>query len=138
MKITEIKIVEWFLRLSISAGFLSAVADRLGFYPKEISVWGNWEAFLAYTKTINTHLPESLVPFLGYTATFLEIILGILLLIPYKTTWIAKGSGLLLLLFGLSMALSTTFKAPLDYSVFCAAAAAFGLSVITKEEIKNR
>ncbi len=131
---SEIKIIEWFLRLAISAGFLSAVADRLGYYPKAISVWGNWEAFMAYTKTINPHIPDGLIPVLGYTATALEIIFGILLLIPYKTTWVAKGSGFLLLLFAFAMITAIGFKAPLDYSVFCAAGAAFALSVITKEK----
>ncbi len=133
MKISEIKIIEWFLRLSISAGFLSAVADRFGLYPKEMSVWGNMENFLAYTKTINPYMPESIIPFLGYSATVLEVIFGIMLLVPYKTTWIAKGSGLLLLSFAVAMIISLNFKAPLDYSVFCAAGAAFALSFITKK-----
>ncbi len=133
MKILESKIVEWFLRLAISAGFLSAVADRLGYYPKAISVWGNWENFIAYTKTLNPYFSDGLIPVLGYTATILEIIFGILLLIPYKTTWVAKGSGFLVLLFAFAMITSIGFKAPLDYSVFCVAGAAFALSILTKE-----
>ena len=41
------------MRLAIAFGFLSAVADRLGLWPEEISAWGNWESFLEYTQLIN-------------------------------------------------------------------------------------
>jgi hypothetical protein len=33
------------LRFAVGFGFLSAVADRFGMWPKEISAWGNWEDF---------------------------------------------------------------------------------------------
>ncbi|WP_163411561.1 DoxX family protein [Flavobacterium ajazii] len=128
MKILQITIIEWFLRLSLSAGFLSAVADRLGFWPKEVSVWGDWENFLEYTKTLNPFIPVEMIPAIGFVATFLEVVFAVLLLTNFKTQLIARGSGVLLLLFGLSMAFSTGLKAPLDYSVFCASAAAFSLS----------
>lgn len=127
MKIQEIKIIEWFLRISLSAGFLSASADRFGMWPKRVSVWGNWENFLAYTKSLNPFVPESIIPFVGYAATGLEIILGILLLTNFKTSLIAKASGILLLLFALSMTFAVSIKTPFDYSVFTAAAAAFAL-----------
>jgi thiosulfate dehydrogenase (quinone) large subunit len=126
------KIIEWVLRLSLSAGFLSAVADRFGLWSKEVSAWGNWNNFIAYTKTINPWIPEYFIPVLGYSATFLEIIFGILLLTNFKTVWVAKGSGFLLLLFALAMTFSKGIKTPLDYSVFCAAGAAFALSVFVK------
>lgn len=47
------KMVKIFLRLALSAGFLSAVADRFGIWSKEVSVWGNWDSFLNYTQVIN-------------------------------------------------------------------------------------
>lgn len=130
MKISKITFIEWFLRVSISFGFLSAVADRLGFWPKEVSAWGNWESFLAYTKTLNPLLPAEVIPAIGFTATLLEVVLAVLLLTNFKTSLIAKTSGFLILLFALSMTFSINIKTPLDYSVFCASAAAFALSEI--------
>ena len=134
MKISENKIAEWLLRISLSAGFLSATADRFGMWPKEISAWGNWQSFVAYTKSLNPFAPEILIPFLAYTATGLEIILGVLLLTHFKTHWVAQASCALLLLFAFSMTFSNSIKAPLDYSVFTAAAAAFALSVIVNQK----
>ncbi|OXA85864.1 MauE/DoxX family redox-associated membrane protein, partial [Flavobacterium hercynium] len=110
MKLSEIKIAEWFLRIALSAGFLSASADRFGMWPKEVSAWGNWQNFVNYTKILTPAAPDSLVPFLAYTATGLEIALGILLLTNFKTNWVAKASSTLLLLFALSMTFSTSIK----------------------------
>ncbi len=130
MKISELKIIEWFLRLSLSAGFLSAVADRFGLWSKELSAWGTWGSFIAYTQKINPLIPQSAIPFLAGTATFLELIFAVGLLSNFKTSFIAKCSGFLLLLFALAMTFSTSIKVPLDYSVFCASASAFALSVL--------
>lgn len=133
MKITEQKTVEWFLRITLSCGLLSAVADRFGLWNKELSVWGNWENFIAYTQKLNPWIPDSFINIVGGVATFLEIAFGIGLLINFKTSIIAKGTGFLLLIFGLSMTFALNIKAPLDYSVFVGAAGAFALSFITKE-----
>lgn len=124
------KIVKLFLRISLSAAFLSAVADRFGVWPAAISAWGNWEAFLAYTQSLNPWVPSNLIPSLGGLVTGLEVLLGIFLFFGFKTSWSAKISGLLLLLFALAMTLSGGIKGALDYSVFSAAAAAFGLSLM--------
>ncbi len=59
------KIVKLFLRLAISIGFLSAVADRIGMWPKEVSAWGNWDNFLSYTQLINPWIPHQLIPTIG-------------------------------------------------------------------------
>ncbi|WP_323757958.1 DoxX family membrane protein [Roseivirga sp.] len=127
MKAHWIKVL---LRLALSIAFLSAVADRFGFWPAEISVWGNMETFLTYTSSMVPWAPESLVPFMGWSATILEVLFAVLLILGFKTRLTAQLSGILLLIFGLSMAFSFGIKAPLDYSVFSAAAAAFGLSLI--------
>ena len=132
MKVLEHKIAEWFLRITLSAGFLSASADRFGLWPKRLSAWGNWQSFVIYTKSLVTFVPDSMVPLLAYTATGLEIGLGILLLTKFKTVWVAKASSVLLLVFALSMAFSNSIKAPLDYSVFTGSAAALGLSLLVK------
>ncbi len=132
MKISEIKIIEWFLRLSLSAGFLSAVADRFGLWSKDVSAWGNWGNFITYTQTINPFVPISAIPLLAYSATILEIVFAILLLTNFKTTLVARGVGFLLLLFALAMTTSKSIKGPLDYSVFCASASAFALSILVR------
>jgi uncharacterized membrane protein YphA (DoxX/SURF4 family) len=137
MKVYKNKITEWFLRIALSAGFLSAVADRLGLWPEASSVWGNWENFLVYTQTLMPIFPKSFISFFAVTATALEIVLAIGLFINYKTALVAKCSGFLLLLFGLAMTLSTGIKAPLDYSVFAASAGAFALGVILNNGNKS-
>jgi thiosulfate dehydrogenase (quinone) large subunit len=125
-----IKLIKLFLRVAISASFLSAVADRFGWWGKEVSAWGSWESFVAYTGVINPWVPKGLVPTVGGVATAAEIIFSVFLLIGFKTEWFARLSGFLLLLFALSMTFSTGVKGPLDYSVFSAAAAAFALSTM--------
>ncbi len=132
MKIKEEKIVEWILRLALSTSMLSAVADRFGWWGKDLLIWGNWDNFLVYTQKLNPWVPDSLIGLVGTVATFFEVFFAIALLTTYKTPLIAKGTGFLLLIFGLAMAASINIKAPLDYSVFTASGAAFALGVISK------
>ncbi|MBS1487466.1 MAG: DoxX family protein [Bacteroidetes bacterium] len=133
MKISEKKSVEWFLRVALSIGFLSAVADRFGFWPQALSAWGNWDNFVAYTGKLNPWVPGLFIPFVSGISTLLEIVFGVGLLTNFKTSLVAKGAGFLLLIFGLAMALFQNVKAPLDYSVFAGSAAAFALSIMTKK-----
>lgn len=130
MRKIEVVLIEWLLRISLSVGFLSAVADRLGLWRENV-VWGNWQNFVRYTQHITSFLPVSDTSLWAYLATFAEIFLGVLLWIPFKTKWIAMLSGMLLLSFAISMTLTSGIKVPLDYSVYSAAAAAFALSYIT-------
>ncbi|UBM58168.1 DoxX family protein [Marinilongibacter aquaticus] len=125
-----------FLRLAISIGFLSAVADRLGLWSKTVSVWGNWDNFLDYTQTINPWLPTALIPAAGMLATAAEIIFGIFLLVGFKTELFAKLSGFLILLFALSMTFSTGIKGAFDFSVFTASAAAFALGTMKEKHLE--
>ncbi|WP_456312571.1 hypothetical protein [Pseudomonas shirazensis] len=127
---TNQKLIKIFLRLAISIGFLSAVADRFGLWSKEVSAWGNWDNFVAYTKVLNPLIPESLINPVAIIATAAEIIFAIFLLIGFKTELFARLSGFLLLLFALSMTFTIGIKGPLDYSVFTSAAAAFALSLM--------
>jgi thiosulfate dehydrogenase (quinone) large subunit len=123
-------VIKLFLRMALAAGFLSAVGDRFGWWPAEVSAWGNWDSFVGYTAVINPWMPASVVPALAGIATAAEIVFAIFLLAGFKTELFAKLSGYLLLIFGLSMAFSTGIKGPLDYSVFSASAAAFALSLM--------
>lgn len=124
---TRQKYATLFLRIALGTALLSAVADRFGFWGSNAN-WGNWKNFLAYSRTLTFYLPQALTETAAYTATFLEIAFGILLLAGYKTRFAAVGTGLLLLVFALSMTFSTGIKSTLDYSVWVGSAAAFLLS----------
>lgn len=113
-----------FLRLAISVTMLSAVADRFGFWGDN-SAWGNFEK---YTRQLTFFLPETLSAFSAYTATFLEIFFPLMLILGFKTKIAAYGTGILLLVFALSMSIALGIKAPLDYSVWVGSAAAFLLA----------
>jgi hypothetical protein len=55
----------WFLRLSLAAGFLSAVADRFGLWgpPGTPNVaWGDWQPFVEYVGKLNWFVPRSVIP----------------------------------------------------------------------------
>lgn len=129
MKIQHEKISDvagLYLRLMLGFTLLSAVADRLGFWgaPGETGVaWGNWDNFVAYTYQLNTFAGESMAETLAALATVSEIVLGIALILGYKTRWAALGTGILTLLFALAMTNALGIKAPLDYSVFVDSAA---------------
>src|SRR5699024_931795 len=122
--------VKFFLRLAISLGFLSAVADRFGFWSAKVAVWGDWSTFLTYTQLLNPFVPESMVPAFGAIATIAEVVFAVGLLIGFKTSFFAKCSGILLLLFALAMTFSTGIKSAFDASVFSASAGAFAISLI--------
>lgn len=132
----NIKIVKLFLRIALATAFLSAVADRFGFWPREQSAWGNWEAFLASTKVINPWFPESIIPAVAIIATGAEFIFAVCILIGFKTELFAKLSAYLLLLFAISIALSSSIKGAFDYSVFTASAAAFALSQMKQKYLE--
>ncbi|MEB2776796.1 DoxX family membrane protein [Algoriphagus sp. D3-2-R+10] len=132
----ENKLIKLFLRLAISLSFLSAVADRFGMWPAQVSVWGNWQSFVDYTAVINPWMPISTIPTLAAIATAAEIVFGLFLLIGFRTELFAKLSGILLLIFALSMTFSIGIKSGFDYSVFTASAAAFGLSLLKEKYLE--
>ncbi len=120
-----------FLRVALSASFLSAVADRWGIWgkPGDAHVaWGNWANFLVYNHSVNSYAGPQLNQLLAVIATSLELLLALLLLAGYKTRFTAAATGTLLLCFALAMTYSFGIKPSLDYSVWTGAAAAFLLS----------
>ena len=121
------------LRLALAAGFLSAVADRLGLWGKPGSpgvAWGNWSNFISYTAKLNWFLPHQLIQPVGMLATLLETILAVGLLAGFWLRHFALASCGLLLLFALSMTAAIGIKPPLDYSVYTAAAGAALLGTV--------
>lgn len=126
-------ISSWFLRIALAAGFLSAVADRFGLWgaPGADGIaWGDWYYFSLYSAELTWYLPESLHEPAAWAATVLEVVLAPGLLIGWKLRYFSLASGVLLLIFALSMTLAFGIKAPLDYSVFTASAGAFVLAAI--------
>lgn len=121
-----------YVRVALSAAFLSAVADRFGLWgsPGQRNVsWGDFPQFIQYTAQINSFLPASVAPTLAWAATAGEFTLGIALLLGVWPRLVAAGSAALLALFGLAMTASLGVKPPLDYSVFSASAGALLLAV---------
>jgi putative oxidoreductase len=77
---------------------------------------------------VNSFMPAVTVPFLAWAATVAELGLGVALILGVWPRWVALGSAVLLLLFGVAMAISFGIKEPLDYSVFSASAGALLLA----------
>jgi uncharacterized membrane protein YphA (DoxX/SURF4 family) len=121
-----------FLRLALGISFLSAVADRFGLwgvYGQPNVSWGNYARFVDYTAELNWFLPAAMIPALAIIATAAETLLGLLLVLGWKTRITALLSGVLLTTFALTMTMALGVKAPLNFSVFSAAGAALLLGV---------
>lgn len=121
------QIAKLFLRLTVAASMLSSVADRFGIWAKELCMWGDMDKFVAYTQSLIPYIPANAVPVLAWTATVLEVLLPLCLLVGLKLKWTASLSGLMILVFAIAMATSVGIKTPLNYSAFTASAAAFGI-----------
>lgn len=118
----------WAVRIALATAFLSAVADRFGLWgpPGSAGVsWGNIEQYNAYAAVLNWFVPASLIGIIGWMVTIAEISLALALLAGWQMRLTALLSALLLLSFALTMAIALGPKAPLSYSVFSAATAAF-------------
>jgi hypothetical protein len=77
------------------AAFLSAVADRFGFWGK-YGGWGNFATFTQYAAQVNSFMPAFMIPFLAWAATAAELSLGITLIIGIRLRWVAFGTATLL------------------------------------------
>lgn len=126
--------IYWGMKIALSLAFISAVADRFGMWgnPGAAGVaWGSFDNFLTYTAALNPWAPKAIIPIIGWGVTILGLLLAILLVTKLKTTEVAFTSGALLLLFATSMTITAGLKGALDYSVFTASFAAFGLSSLS-------
>jgi putative oxidoreductase len=124
--------VDWaflYARATLGIAFLSGIADRFGLWRGRNVGYGNFNGFIRYTAKVTSFMPASSIPFLAWSATIAELVLGIFLLIGVWLRWTALASALLLILFGAAMAISFGLKSPLDYSVFSASATAILLAL---------
>jgi len=130
--LTVMGAAQWFLRVALAAGFLSAVADRFGLWGPVGAphvAWGAWQPFVDYVAKLNWFAPAALIPVLAWTSSAAEVVLAVGLLVGWQLRWFALASGILLLAFAITMTLALGLKAPLDFSVFVATAGAFLLAV---------
>jgi len=136
---SSFKIPQLLLRCSLGLGFLTPVADRLGILgamgPENKNIeWGNWENFISYTGTLMPFLDRPAVNVMGSIATLAEAIIGILLIIGFKTKWAAISSCILTSIFALAMTLFLGIKAPLNYAVFTTCFSSLLLSMMPTYE----
>jgi len=120
-----------FPRIIIALDFLLAVADRLGSFgaPGTPGVgWGDFAHFTAYTAQVNSFMPAALIPTLAVTATVLESVFGITMLLGLFSRQAAAGSAVLLAMFATAMGISGLSH--FQYAVYLMAAGAWVLSTV--------
>jgi uncharacterized membrane protein YphA (DoxX/SURF4 family) len=122
---TAIRVVRIALRFSLAAAFLSAVADRFGWWePFGQGSWGSMGAFADYAHQLVPFASGWLLTVIVWAVTVVETTLGVLLLTGWWPKLVGASTCLLLIVFGTAMAASLGIEAPLSYSVFSAASAA--------------
>jgi len=134
------KLILLYARLFLAFSFLSAVADRFGFWGsvgEEGIAWGNFQSFIEYVAYLNPFLFDSLIPSLAYVVTALEIILALFLIFGIYLKESSFISFIMLLLFALAMSFTSGIKVAFDYSVFSASALALLLFLVYYKE-KNK
>jgi uncharacterized membrane protein YphA (DoxX/SURF4 family) len=130
-----------FVRCALAAGFLSAVADRVGLWGSAGTggvVWGDMPAFLDYTRQLLWFLPAGLANMAGWIATVLEVVLAGGLLLGIALRVVAFSSGVLLLMFAVAMTAASGPQSALSYSVWTAASAAFLLGSLDHSQGRRR
>lgn len=126
-----VRAVRTALRLSLAAAFLSAVADRFGWWkPLGQGSWGSISAFSDYAHQLVPFASGWLLAAIVWTATAAETTLGILLLAGWRPKFVGAATCLLLIAFGTAMAVSLGMESPLSYSVFSAASAAAAYAIL--------
>jgi hypothetical protein len=126
-----IRIVRIALRLSLAAAFLSAVADRFGWWePFGQGSWGSMGAFADYTHRLVPFASGWLLTVIVWAATATEATLGVLLITGWRPQLVGAATSLALIVFGTAMGVSLGMEAPLSYSVFSAASAAAAYAIL--------
>ena len=127
----RIRIVRIALRVSLAAAFLSAVADRFGWWaPFGQGSWGSMRAFADYAHQLVPFASGWLLTVIVWAATATEATLGVLLLTGWRPKLVGAATCLVLIIFGTAMAVSLGMESPLSYSVFSAASAAAAYAIL--------
>jgi uncharacterized membrane protein YphA (DoxX/SURF4 family) len=130
------RVVKIALRLSLAAAFLSAVADRFGWwgpYGQGNVGWGNMSRVADYTHLLVPFASGWLLTVLAWTTTATEIALGLLLLTGLWPKLVGAACCLVLITYGIAMAVSLGIESPLSFSVFSAASAGAAYAVLGKD-----
>ena len=128
-----VRIASLFVRMALAASFLSATADRFGWWgpPGANGVaWGDLEHYEAYVGKLNWFLPQTLIPMIGWIATVAEILAAVALIVGWRLRWSALAAAILLTTFAARMTAALGPKPALDYSVPTAAGAAWLLFAV--------
>ncbi|MGD1238303.1 hypothetical protein [Mycobacterium seoulense] len=126
-----IPIVRLALRLSLAAAFLSAIADRFGWWaPFGQGSWGSMGRFAEYAHHLVPFASGWVLTVIVWGATAAEATLGVLLLTGWRPKLVGAATSAVLVVFGTAMAVSLGVESPLSYSVFSAASAAAAYAVL--------
>jgi len=104
--------VGWLVAVLLAADFAGAVADRFGVFgaPGGAGVsWGNWSAFVDYTRTLLHGPPEAVTVIAAAGATAAELALAVVLLTGWQRRWAGKAAAGLLTFYLVAMATSVGF-----------------------------
>ena len=134
----RIRIVRIALRLSLAAAFLSAVADRFGWWaPFGQGNWGSMGAFADYAHQLVPFASGWFLTVIVWGATASEATLGVLLLVGWRPKLVGAATCLVLIVFGIAMTVSLGMESPLSYSVFSAASAAAAYAIVDTTSTSN-
>ena len=94
---------------------------------------------------VPTHYTHQLLPFASgwllavivWAATATEASLGVLLLIGWRPKLVGAATCLVLIVFGIAMAVSLGMESPLSYSVFSAVSAAAAYAIVDPTSLSN-
>lgn len=90
---SAIRVVRIALRLSLAAAFLSAVADRFGWWaPFGQGSWGSMGAFADYAHQLVPFASGWLLTVIVWAATATEATLGVLLLTGWRPKLVWRGN----------------------------------------------
>jgi uncharacterized membrane protein YphA (DoxX/SURF4 family) len=129
--VPTVRVVRIALRSSLAAGFLSAVADRFGWWaPFGQGSWGSMGSFADYAHQLVPFASGLFLTVIVWGATATEATLGILLLVGWRPKLVGAATCLVLTIFGIAMAVSLGMESPLSYSVFSAASAAAAYAIV--------
>jgi hypothetical protein len=127
----RIRVVRIALRLSLAAAFLSAVADRFGWWaPFGQGSWGSMASFADYARQLVPFASGWFLSVIVWGATATEAALGVLLLTGWRPKLVGAATCLVLIVFGIAMAVSLGVESPLSYSVFSAASAGAAYAIL--------
>ena len=115
-----------FLRLILASGLLTAAGARFGL----IAAPAAWDAFSRWTTRLWGLAPLSIQPVLGWVVVGIEIVLGLLILVGFRTRQMALATGVLLLATALAMWLRAGIQSPFHAAVFAYAGVAFTLAAL--------